>query len=69
MNWDLTKAHCRAGAYHAAGADAILIHSKRSRPEERDLLDWPLDWLVHDGGNKATIQNHSQAYKANFLNA
>lgn len=32
--WDLTEALRRAEAYHAAGADAILIHSKLSRPDE-----------------------------------
>lgn len=32
--WDLTEALRRAEAYHAAGADAILIHSKLSHPDE-----------------------------------
>lgn len=32
--WDVDEALRRAEAYHAAGADAILIHSKRSRPDE-----------------------------------
>ena len=32
--WGLTEALRRAEAYHAAGADAILIHSKESSPAE-----------------------------------
>ncbi len=32
--WGLTEALRRAEAYHAAGADAILIHSKRTQPDE-----------------------------------
>ncbi len=32
--WGLDEALERAEAYHAAGADAILIHSKRSQPDE-----------------------------------
>ncbi len=32
--WDLDEALRRAQAYHAAGADALLIHSKRSSAEE-----------------------------------
>jgi phosphoenolpyruvate phosphomutase len=32
--WDIPEALRRAEAYHAAGADAILIHSKLSRPDE-----------------------------------
>ena len=32
--WELGEALRRAEAYHAAGADAILIHSKSSSPEE-----------------------------------
>ncbi len=32
--WGLAEALRRAEAYHQAGADAILIHSKRSRPDE-----------------------------------
>jgi len=32
--WGLTEAIKRAEAYHAAGADAILIHSKESSPAE-----------------------------------
>ncbi len=32
--WGLDEALRRAEAYHQAGADAILIHSKRSRPDE-----------------------------------
>jgi phosphoenolpyruvate phosphomutase len=32
--WELGEALRRAEAYHEAGADAILIHSKSSRPDE-----------------------------------
>jgi len=32
--WGLDEALKRAEAYHAAGADAILIHSKHSQPDE-----------------------------------
>lgn len=32
--WDLSEALRRAEAYHQAGADAVLVHSKRSDPEE-----------------------------------
>src|SRR4029434_3148704 len=32
--WGLSEALKRAEAYHAAGADAILIHSKQSSPAE-----------------------------------
>src|SRR5262249_57509095 len=32
--WGLAEALKRAEAYHAAGADAILIHSKQSSPAE-----------------------------------
>ena len=32
--WDLAEAIRRATAYHAAGADGILIHSKLSRPDQ-----------------------------------
>ncbi|EAR21019.1 phosphoenolpyruvate phosphomutase [Nitrococcus mobilis Nb-231] len=32
--WEVDEAVRRAGAYHEAGADAILIHSKRSQPDE-----------------------------------
>jgi len=32
--WDMAEALRRAEAYHAAGADGILIHSKLSRPDE-----------------------------------
>src|SRR5918996_2667702 len=32
--WDLSEALCRAESYQAAGADAILIHSKLSRPDQ-----------------------------------
>jgi phosphoenolpyruvate phosphomutase len=32
--WGLDEALRRAEAYHAAGADAVLVHSKRSNPDE-----------------------------------
>jgi phosphoenolpyruvate phosphomutase len=32
--WGLTEALRRADAYHGAGATALLIHSKRNRPDE-----------------------------------
>ena len=34
LGWGLKEALNRAEAYHAAGADAVLIHSKKSRPDE-----------------------------------
>jgi phosphoenolpyruvate phosphomutase len=40
--WGMHEALKRAGAYHAAGADAILIHSKLSRPDE--ILDFAREW-------------------------
>ncbi|MDJ0733357.1 MAG: phosphoenolpyruvate mutase [Nostocaceae cyanobacterium] len=40
--WDLAEAIRRAEAYHAAGADAILIHSKLSRPEQ--ILSFAKEW-------------------------
>ena len=40
--WDVDEALRRAEAYHAAGADAILIHSKRSRPDE--ILEFMRRW-------------------------
>ncbi|MCC6202912.1 MAG: phosphoenolpyruvate mutase [Gammaproteobacteria bacterium] len=40
--WDIDEALRRAAAYHAAGADAILIHSKRSRPDE--ILEFMRLW-------------------------
>ena len=40
--WGLTEAIRRAEAYHAAGADAILIHSRQSSPAEifAFLTEW-----------------------------
>ncbi len=32
--WDLTEMLRRAHAYHAAGADALLIHSRKSTPDQ-----------------------------------
>lgn len=40
--WGMSEALRRAEAYHAAGADAILIHSKLSRPDE--VLDFTREW-------------------------
>lgn len=40
--WDLSEALKRAEAYHMAGADGILIHSKHSRPDE--ILAFTREW-------------------------
>ncbi|MBD0265192.1 MAG: phosphoenolpyruvate mutase, partial [Tolypothrix sp. Co-bin9] len=40
--WDLSEAMRRAEAYHAAGANAILIHSKSSRPDQ--VLAFAKEW-------------------------
>jgi phosphoenolpyruvate phosphomutase len=40
--WGMSEALKRAEAYHAAGADAILIHSKLSRPDE--ILAFAREW-------------------------
>ena len=40
--WDLSEALHRAEAYRAAGADAILIHSKLSRPDQ--VLAFAKEW-------------------------
>lgn len=40
--WDLAEALHRAEAYRRAGADAILIHSKLSRPDE--ILVFAREW-------------------------
>jgi phosphoenolpyruvate phosphomutase len=40
--WGLSEALKRAGAYHAAGADAILIHSALSTPDE--ILAFKREW-------------------------
>ncbi len=40
--WGMEEALRRAEAYHAAGADAILIHSKRSDPAE--ILRFSEEW-------------------------
>lgn len=40
--WGMDEALRRAEAYHAAGADAILIHSKRSKPDE--ILEFAKEW-------------------------
>jgi phosphoenolpyruvate phosphomutase len=40
--WGLDEALRRAEAYEKAGADAILIHSKRSRPDE--IIDFMEEW-------------------------
>jgi phosphoenolpyruvate phosphomutase len=40
--WGLDEALKRADAYHAAGADAILIHSKHSQPDQ--VLGFAAEW-------------------------
>lgn len=40
--WGLSEALRRAEAYHAAGADAILVHSKRSTADE--VLEFMQHW-------------------------
>jgi phosphoenolpyruvate phosphomutase len=40
--WGMEEALKRAEAYHNAGADAILIHSKRSTPDE--ILEFTAKW-------------------------
>lgn len=40
--WGLSEALRRAEAYHQAGADGILIHSKLSRPDE--ILAFAKEW-------------------------
>jgi len=40
--WGLSEALKRAEAYHQAGADGILIHSKQSRPDE--ILAFAKEW-------------------------
>jgi phosphoenolpyruvate phosphomutase len=40
--WSMDEALCRAEAYRRAGADAILIHSKLSKPDE--ILAFAREW-------------------------
>jgi len=40
--WDIREALRRAEAYRRAGADAILIHSKLSRPDQ--ILEFSAEW-------------------------
>jgi len=40
--WGLDEALKRAEAYHAAGADAILMHSKQSQPDQ--ILEFAAEW-------------------------
>ncbi len=40
--WGMDEALRRAEAYHAAGADGILIHSKRANPDE--ILTFAKEW-------------------------
>ncbi|MFQ5678240.1 MAG: phosphoenolpyruvate mutase [Gemmatimonadota bacterium] len=40
--WGVEEALRRAEAYHAAGADAILIHSKR--PDPGEILEFAAEW-------------------------
>jgi len=48
--WGLEEALCRGAAYHQAGADAILIHSKLTRPDEilqfADAWDRPCPLVI-----------------------
>jgi phosphoenolpyruvate phosphomutase len=46
--WGMDEALRRAEAYHAAGADALLIHSKKSTPTE--ILSFAKEW-----GNRCPI--------------
>ncbi len=46
--WGMDEALRRAEAYRRAGADAILIHSKLSRPDE--ILEFAREW-----GNRAPL--------------
>ncbi len=46
--WGLDEALKRASAYHEAGADAILIHSKLSKPDE--ILAFMKEW-----GNRCPV--------------
>lgn len=46
--WGMDEALRRAEAYHAAGADALLIHSKKSAPTE--ILQFAKEW-----GNRCPI--------------
>jgi phosphoenolpyruvate phosphomutase len=46
--WGMDEALRRAEAYHAAGADALLIHSKKSTPTE--ILGFAKEW-----GNRCPI--------------
>ncbi len=46
--WGMNEALKRAEAYYNAGADAILIHSKQSRPDE--ILDFSREW-----GNRCPV--------------
>ncbi len=40
--WGMSEAIRRAEAYHEAGADGILIHSKQSKPDE--ILEFAREW-------------------------
>ena len=40
--WGMKEALRRAGAYHEAGADGILIHSGQSRPDE--IMEFANEW-------------------------
>jgi len=40
--WGLDEALRRAAAYHRAGADAVLVHSKLKRPDE--ILEFAREW-------------------------
>ncbi len=42
LGWGISEALKRAEAYHMAGADAILVHSKKSRPDE--IIEFMKRW-------------------------
>jgi phosphoenolpyruvate phosphomutase len=46
--WSLDEALRRAEAYHKAGADGILIHSRQNKPDE--VLDFKKEW-----GNRCPV--------------
>jgi phosphoenolpyruvate phosphomutase len=55
--WGLEEALRRAEAYHGAGADAVLIHSKNSQP--REILEFMKEW----GGRCPVVIVPTKYYK------
>lgn len=51
--WPLEEALTRANAYADAGADAILVHSKKNDPS--DIEAFMKHWVHRDGSQKAPI--------------